>query len=337
MGATFESILKTTLADSHSIVAGVKLAAVQFGPSQRQQFMVASESTTLNGGFPNGYKYAYVTDAAEDDTSGIYVEDSFSATDKLTLVGGLSYEYNDYVEVGGKLMPRGAVIYDLTKELSAKVCYNSGYERPPVDKKFHKIYGFVTKAESVEETDYVLSYQAQKTRATVTAFNYRIYNYFTWTILDAATGLQGHANNGNGKSGGVEVDVHQSITNSLSVSGNYTYAYTRINDVVPVGDPSSLYDLGAAYYLSKDMSFDVNVNGWINMPNGYPNDGAWGGGGEELVDVSIVMDNLCHHPLCLTLFGHNVFNVTSRVGMTGWPGYTDAEGSSYGIKLSYKL
>lgn len=340
MGISFESILKTVISDKHSIVAGIKAQSVQFGPSQRHQFMVGTTSTTLNGGYPIGYKYVYVTDAGLDNTYGIYLEDSFSVTDRLTLVGGMSYEYNDFVEVGGKAMPRGAVIYSFNDKWSLKHCFNTGYERPPVDKKFHKVYGHVEKSEDVQESDTQLSYNGDKTRFSLTGFSYMIFNYFTWIQVNDANGnmlTQGHGNNGEGKSIGAEFDIRHNLTNSLSLSGNYTYADTKINDAYPIGDPKHLYNIGADYYFSRDVSVNVNMNGWRDMPNGYPDDGTWSGSGEQLVDLTIVTDNVGGKPLTLTLFAHNLFNVSSRVGMTGWPGYTYAKGSSYGIKTTYKF
>ncbi|MBN1621604.1 MAG: TonB-dependent receptor [Endomicrobiales bacterium] len=340
MGLSIESIIKKEIADRHIILAGVKFASTEFGPSQRQQFMVGSGSTTLNGGYPNGYKYSYVTDVNREDTSGLYIEDTFNATDALTLVAGLSFEYSDFIEVGGKLMPRGAAIYQLSGRLSTKYCYNTGYERPPIDKKFHKMFGHVEKSEDIEEHDLQLSYNANNTRASVTGFYYKISNYFTWiTIVDSLgnTLEQGHGNSGEGTSDGFEFDIRHKISNKIAVFGNWTYANTKINKASPNGDPRQIYNIGTDYYLNNNLSVNLNINGFIDMPNGYPNGGVWRGDGEELVDLAIVADNVYGRPLTITLFAKNLLDVKSHVTMTGWPGYTYAEAASYGTKLAYKF
>jgi outer membrane receptor protein involved in Fe transport len=167
-----------------------------------------------------------------------------------------------------------------------------------------------------------------------------IFDYFTWSNVTSPTGVlleQGHYNAGEGKSDGVEFDFRHNLTKSLAVFGNFTYNNTKINDATPNGDPIDLYNLGLDYYLTKNLSFNLDVNGWMDMPNGYPNGAVWRGDGEQLVDLTIVADNVAKKPLTLTLFVHNAFDVKSHVGMTGWPGYTYAEGASYGVKLGLKI
>jgi iron complex outermembrane receptor protein len=339
MGVNLESIFKITLAEKHNIIAGLKAAFTEFGPNQRQQYVVGTGSTTLNGNYPIGYKYSYVTDANREDTYGAYIEDSFDVTNKFTLVGGISYEYSDCIEVGGKVMPRAAAIYQLTNKLSGKYCYNTGYERPPVDKKFHKMFGHVEKSEDIAEHDLQLSYNTERTQASATAFYYVINNYFTWisVIENNSLTAMGHANSGDGRSDGFELSLRQKITKSLDLIGNFTYASTKINNSSPIGDPMQMYNVGAEYLPLRDLSVNLNINGFADMPNGYPNGATWRGDGEQLVDLTIVKDNLFGRPLSLTLFSHNMFNTKVHATMTGWPGYTYEEGSSFGIKVSYQL
>ncbi len=342
MGLTLESILRTTLSSNQNLVAGIRIQSVQFGPSQREQFVVGTESTTLNGGYPTGYKYVYVTDAGTDDTSSLYAEDTWKVTDKLSLVGGLSYQYDDYAAEGGELLPRASVIYKFDKEWTAKYCYNTGYELPPIDKEFHKMFGHVTKSEEIDESDAELSYITEKTRVTATAYYYMIFNYFTWSTVEQNNVLlaQGQYNAGEGKSDGCEIEVRHNLTKTLSIFGNFTYQDTKINGGTPIGTPTQLYDIGADYYLTKKTSIDLNVNGWFDMANTTDANGnvtnVWRGDGDELVNVALVTDDLAKD-FTLTLFVHNLFDVKSPVGMTSWPGYTFAEGASYGIKLSYKI
>jgi len=340
MGLNLEAVLKTVIADNHYIVAGIKDQNVQYGPSQREQFMVGSGSTTLNGGYPNGYKYVYVTPAGEEDVWGAYIEDTYKFSSKLSLVGGISYENDDDVYVGGKVMPRFSAIYAFNNNWSAKYCYNTGYERPPVDKEFHKMFGHVTQPENVQETDAELTYNNGTTRFTATGFSYQINNWFAWSTVTNAQNVmiaQGQYNTGSGTSVGGEFDLRHNFSKKLSFSGNFTCSDTKMAGAYSLGDPRDLYNYGIDYNFAKNVTLNVNVNGWIDMPNGYPNNGTWGGGGDEIVDATAVFDNVFAPSLTVTIFAKNMFNVMSPVGMTSWPGYTYAEGSSYGVKLGYKF
>ncbi|MBN1823783.1 MAG: TonB-dependent receptor [Endomicrobiales bacterium] len=336
MGIALESILTKTLWDKHDIVAGLKSQSVQYGPSTRQNYFAGSASTTLNGAYYGGYQYVYVTDAGLDNTLGAYLEDSFSATDKLTLVAGVSYEYNDKREAGGQTMPRGAIIYDFTDQLSAKCAYNTGYERPPIDKKFHKHFGHVEKSENIEESDLQVSFNSEKTRVSVTGFVYKITNYFTWIDESATGGPQGHGNSGEAKSSGGELEARHNLSSSLALYCNYTYADTKINDVIPNGDPKQIYNIGSDYYLNKDISLNVNLNGWADMY--YGTEMKWTGETSGILDATLVMDNVMGKPMTVTIYGKNVLdNRTVPVGMTGWPGFTYEQSASAGAKVAYKF
>lgn len=338
MGLSLESLLNTVAGDIHKITAGVKAQSVQFGPSTRQNFMVVSGSTTLNGGYPVGYKYVYVTDANLDNTYGIYVEDSCDVSSKFTFVGGLSYEYNDLREVGGIVMPRAAVIYSISDEFSTKYTYNTGYQRPPVDKKFHKMFGHVQKSETIDEHDLQFAYNNSRTHACITAYSYLVYNYFTWVDRTTTDGYQGHANQGDAKSVGIETDIKHNFSNAFQGYLNFMNAETKINNATPVGDPKSVYNIGVDCSFKKDMTININVNGWMDMLNGGPNGASWSGDTDQIVDLSFVADNVANRPMTLTIFGRNILNNTrSHIGMTGWPGYTFLESASIGLKMSYKL
>ena len=338
MGVTAESFLNTVVSDIHRITAGIKVQSVQFGPSTRQNYMVVSGSTTLNGGYPVGYKYVYVTDANLDNTYGIYVEDSCDVSSKFTVVGGLSYEYNDLREVGGIVMPRAAVIYSITDAFSAKYTYNTGYQRPPVDKKFHKMFGHVEKSETIDEHDVQFAYSTNRTHASVTAYSYLVYNYFTWVDRTTTDGYQGHANQGDAKSVGIETELKHNFSNAFQGYLSFMNAETKINNATPVGDPKSVYNVGVDYSFKKDLTMNLNINGWMDMLNGGPNNSSWSGDTDHILDVSFVADNVANRPMTLTLFVKNLLNNTkSHIGMTGWPGYTYLESASVGIKMSYKL
>ena len=354
MGVSLESILNWNLG-IHRIVGGVKYAGIQTGPSTLGEFTVGTGATVIPGGnLHTPGNFVYNTGSYLDDTSGIYGEDSIGLG-KLTLVGGVSYEYNDLRDKSGQLMPRAAAVYEFTDALSAKYCYNTGFNRPGVDLVLSQTYGHVTQSEKIEEQDFQINYKTDKTRASVNAFHTMLFNFINWEDFTKGntipSGLVGDFNTGDEVSDGVEFDLHHNFTRTLAGYVNYTYEYAQAStlptgpDGFPVigpsatlvGSPEQIYNFGADYYYTKDVSLDLNFNGYMNMLNGYTSDSVWYGDSQQLVNLALVVDNICDKPFTLTLVARNLLDTKQYMGMTGWPGYSFQEGASYEAKLAYKF
>jgi outer membrane cobalamin receptor len=349
-GIGAEALYSARVADKHNVVAGVKATRTWIGPSTAELYYIGDMSVVpidQRGTYPLDQGYYITVDPAVDSIYGIYLEDSCDAADRLTLVGGVSYEYNDLREVGGKIMPRGAVIYTISNALSAKYAYNSGYQRPPAQKRFSRLYGHATKSENIKEHDVEFMYNRAGTRATLTGYRYKITDYFTWfdnrqydpVTGDYVSGEVGHTNQGTAKGSGVELDLHQRLSDRWSIYANWAYADTTLNDSPLVGEPRYVYNLGADWSGSKGATVNLNVNGWRRMYHGDDPDGNklyWSGSGEESVDLAVVLDNLDDRPLTLTVYAQNLLNNKIHVGMTGWPGYTYLPGVSVGARAAYR-
>jgi outer membrane receptor for ferrienterochelin and colicin len=337
IGFSGESTFNTVIADVHRLIAGIKFERINVGPDLRTQYSPdMSDTNNL------GYLYVITLKPAIDDTMSAYVEDNYDITDKLTLVAGLSYAYNDLREVGGDFMPRASVIYQLTDEWSGKYAYNTGYGRPPVMKKLGIYYGHATESEKTNEHDLQLAYNNRQFRMTVTGFNYNINDYFTWYddgIKDPVTGVDmnsGDFNKGNATSTGVEFDSRGYIGKIFSIYASFEYANTIVNHALSVGEPKDVYNAGLDWYIVKDLSANLNVNGFIDMFHGYDASGNamfWSGATEQIVDLSVIAENILNR-YDLTVYCNNVLNNKVHVGMTGWPGYTYLGGVSVGVKLA---
>ncbi|OGL47462.1 MAG: hypothetical protein A2161_17175 [Candidatus Schekmanbacteria bacterium RBG_13_48_7] len=344
IGVGAETIYNTTIADTHHIIAGLKVSDIRIGPSLRHEYFIGDGSTTKNDDYPWGYKYFIVVDPDYDNTYGMYLEDNFKATKDLSIVGGLSYEYNDLREKGGQTMPRAAVIYQLTDSLTVKYSYNTGYQRPPAQKKFSKHFGYVKKSEKIFEHDFQLSYNNDRFRASATGFRYKISDYFTWYDegYDPVTNEKlavGHFNKGEARSHGVELDARYNLTKSFSFYGNYTYADTKINDDYVIGEPHHFYNLGFDWNISKDFSLNLNVNGWYDMYHGKDTNNRdlfWDGTTEQIVDLCLLKQNIKDR-FDLTVYADNLLDNKVHVGMTGWPGYTYLQGFSAGMKVTVEF
>jgi iron complex outermembrane receptor protein len=337
MGFFLESSLDMTLAEVHHIIAGIKYTRINIGPDLRTEYLPSGANTENLG-----YLYTITLKPAIDDTDGMYLEDNYLVTDKLKLVGGLSYEYNDLREVGGDWMPRASVIYSFTDDMSLKYAYNTGYGRPPAMKKFGEYFGHAEESEKIQEHDVEFLINNKRFHFSATGFNYNIDDYFTWYddgYVDPVTLVHTHAgdyNKGEAVSTGVELDARGYIGGAVSIYGNWTYAHTSINHALAVGEPKQVYNAGADWYITNDISANLNVNGFVDMYHGKDSDGEdmyWSGLTEQILDLSVVAKNLFDR-YTVTIYANNLINNKVHVGMTSYPGYTYEPGFSIGFKIS---
>lgn len=335
-GLDAETYLNTAIGDDHKLIIGAKGVSTYMGPSELSYYYVASGEAT--GDITGDYKYFISLPPALDNSYGLYLEDNYKLSDRITLVGGLGAEYNDQREKTTQFMPRLAAVLKLSEAVTAKYAYNTGYERPPAQKKLGaKPYGFVRNSESISEHDLQFIVKRDRTRATATIFNYRVQNYFTFG--PDPSGSWGHINLGAALGSGLETDFLHYFSDNLALYANYTFADSMINGSRVVGEPRHFYNIGADFYRTKDLSVNLNVNGWADMYHGTYNGESlsWSGDGEQSADLSLVADNLGGRPICLTVYGKNILNNKIHVGMTGWPGYTYEKGASYGLKVACKF
>ncbi|HVN67104.1 MAG TPA: TonB-dependent receptor, partial [Candidatus Sulfotelmatobacter sp.] len=194
-GLDAETFLNKKIADKHNIILGAKAISTLIGPCETAQYYVATGKPT---GVTTGEEtYLISLPPTQDNTCGVYLEDSYSLNDRTTLVGGLGVDYNDLREKTAQLMPRAAAVFQLSDAITAKYTFNNGYERPPALKKFGlgQPYGYVRNSESISEHDLELIYDREKTRATATAYSYHVNNYFMFG-KDPVTGNLGQINFG---------------------------------------------------------------------------------------------------------------------------------------------
>ncbi|PKL92278.1 MAG: hypothetical protein CVV21_05865 [Candidatus Goldiibacteriota bacterium HGW-Goldbacteria-1] len=337
MGFSTEAILHANVADVHRILAGIKFSRINIGPDTRIEYLPdMSDSGNV------GYLYVVTLKPAIDNTVGAYLEDNIDLTDNLTLVGGLSCEYNDLREMGINLMPRAAVVYQINDKISAKYAYNTGYGRPPAQKKFGRYFGHAQKSEKIQEHDVQVMFNNKALSISATGFNYYIMDYLTWYddgTEDPVTHVHmnaGHYNKGVAISNGIELNARGNIGKELSLYGNYMYAETVINNAIPAGEPKHVYNLGLDWYITQDISANLNVNGFVDMYHGKSADERdlyWSGWQEQLVDLTLVAEHILDR-FSVTVYGNNLLNNKVHVGMTGYPGYTYLGGLSVGTKIS---
>jgi len=337
IGISLESMLHAKLSEFSRIVTGVRCSRTNIGPDLRIEYLPDMSDTGSVG-----YQYVITLKPAIDSTIGYYLENNTELFGAVTLVGGISCEYNDLREKSLNIMPRAAAIYKPTEELSAKYAFNTGYGRPPAQKKFGRYFGHAEKSEKIQEHDVQFMFRDRDLSVALTGFNYYIRDYFTWYddgYEDPVTHVHmhaGHYNKGVGISNGAELSVRGNPAKTLSLYGSYMYAETVINHSVPVGEPKHVYNAGLDWEVTGDIIINLNLNGFVDMFHGTDSDGNdlyWSGMGEQVLDVAVSAERLLG-VFDAVVYVNNLLNNKVHVGMTGYPGYTYLGGSSFGIRLS---
>ena len=346
-GIGLEFIFNWDINKKNKLLAGASARVVDAGPAEIK-FTNTDTGEPIAGGANDILLYNETTDR----TFGAYVEDTYYATDKLTLIGGVRVDYNEPREESLVFMPRAAAIYKLTDALALKYMYNTGYVRPQMAKSFAVALnkqGSVKESEKIRSHDVALIYNDEKTQLIVDAFYMEIYDLYTYNSF-----TNSHVNTGDIFTKGLEVSLKRSFfEGKLLFDLNYGYATAEKEDesgdksTFYLGIPHHLYAAGLTYQFTDKISLNGNVTGWLNLDMNYapvtagdktthPDDY----NGEYLVNFNLRFANLLKNHLNISLYVLNVFDYEARLqalepNYMAWWSY--ARGRSVGIKASWKF
>jgi outer membrane receptor protein involved in Fe transport len=104
-GVGLEFIFNWHINEKNKLLAGTSIRVVEAGPGEYRRFNV---NTGQPPGPASGKEARTLLYNETTDTSyGVYVEDTYYATDNVTLIGGVRIDYNDPRETVVVVMPRG--------------------------------------------------------------------------------------------------------------------------------------------------------------------------------------------------------------------------------------
>jgi outer membrane receptor protein involved in Fe transport len=346
-GIGLEFLFNWDVNAQNKLLAGTSIRVVEAGPGEYRRFNV-------NTGEPPPVKPAreVLYDETTDKSYGAYIEDTFYATDKVTLIGGVRIDYNDPRETVAVIMPRGAVVYKFNDSWSAKYMYNTGYVRPQMGKSYAVALskaGSVKESEKSRAHDVALIYNSEKTQLILDVFHMTVYDMYSY---DAFADAQ--VNTGDIFSKGFELSFKQSfLEGKLFCDLNYGYATVKKEDkfgnesTYYHGIPKHVYTAGLTYLFTDTISLNANVNGWLDLemnnvpatswyptpahPDNYSSD--------YLVDLNLRFANLLHGHLDLSLYVFNALDNDARLqALDDWHAWWSyARGRSAGIKASWKF
>jgi iron complex outermembrane receptor protein len=349
-GVGLEFLFNWDINEKNKLVAGTRIRVVDAGPGEYRRFNVDTGQPPAPASGVDAQTVLY--DETRDTTFGAYVEDTFYATDNVTLIGGVRVDYNDPREEVAVVMPRGAAIYKLTDALSAKYMYNTGYIRPQMGKSFAVALskaGSVKESEKIQAHDVALVYNTEKTQLIVDAFYMTVYDLFKY---DA--NLDAHINTGDIFSKGLELSLKQSfLDGKLVFDLNYGYATAEKEDEFGIkstylqGFPNHVYNAGLNYLFTDNISLYANVYGWRDLEMNNERATSWNPtpthpdeySGEHLVDLNLRFANLFDDHLDVSLYVKNALDREARLqALDNWHAWWSyARGRSIGIKASWKF
>lgn len=312
-GFGLEFLLNWDINERHTLTAGTRLRLVNAGPSSIEHVNLYNGREPIDTTARKVNQY-YRTD---DTTLGIYAEDTYRASDDLTLVGGLRVDYNEPREKVSVVSPRAAAIYKLNDNLTAKYMYNTGYVRPTIAKSaelalFKK--DSVNRSEKIRAHDIALIYNTGNTQLTAGAYQMIVHDRNRY---DA--NVNAHVDSGDLSTQGIELGLKNGLADGkVLLNFNYGYATAETKDIDGTvetyfeGIPNHVYAAGIDYRISKRISWYTSINGWrdlkMNRRDGHPDYN-----GEHLVDLNLRFSELLSGYVDMSVYVLNAFDRRARL------------------------
>jgi len=321
---------------ANHLQTGMRTNIVRVGPNTQASYNGDTGGNTLSTTNTN----YLLTESGVDKTYGVYAEDQVDITDKLSLVGGLRFIYNTFRDKGSAVIPRGALIYKITDNWTAKYMYNSGDYLPSINQA-HRLPNTTTdtvynadKSLRSDSNDFQLMYNDAKLTLSADAFHMRLRNYIANKSAPGTPATQegGYLNLGDISTAGIELDARYKLLSKLSVYGNYSYAKARVTNSSSFATllntyvdenghmlsvPRDTYNLGLDWECLKNCNWNFHMRGWgmSKMPNPDVLTSAAGGNyrwqsGHAYFDTTFLTESIFvfTKPITLSVTCRNIFD-----------------------------
>jgi len=273
-------IYETSIAESHSrlqlssFYAGFKQHLIALGTgyhyADSYDYRIFQNTNPITGaviplGEPlfelSGTIYETVPEMTRKDWH-IFLQDIWSITDNFELTAGIRYDH--YSDFGSTINPRGALMWQLNPELTAKLLYGTAFRPPSQNDYFSRAIwlmgGFNLKPETVKTWEMAFDYKATNTLHLATNLYYLKWEDGIILVPDTREGASGLVmkNAGIQKGHGLELEVRWQINNKSNLLANY--AYNKVTD------KKLQHDAGS--YPQHSIYLRTN---WLLYPNWHLN------------------------------------------------------------------
>ncbi|MBN2138974.1 MAG: TonB-dependent receptor [Sedimentisphaerales bacterium] len=172
----------------------------------------------------------YLDDERESEHWGIFLQDEYQATDKLTVVAGAR---RDVYWGKAATNPRLAVIYKLARKSTLKLLYGEAFRAANVYEKYYGDGGWSQKGNPGLSPETIKTYEAvlehdihDNLRGTASVFMYEIEDLITATT-DPDDGLSVFQNIDEVKARGFELGIDGKAKNGVRTRASYSFVKTE--------------------------------------------------------------------------------------------------------------
>lgn len=183
------------------------------------------------------------------DQYSVFVEDEWQMTDRFALTGGLRYD--KYENISGEFTPRLYGVYNATETLTLKGGAGQGFRAPLMEQTFDGIVGFGDGGSVPLFGDSDLKPERSTNYEASAIYNNRqgftaqatLFHNTLEDKIERATGASSRTNDNIGKARirGLELASAYDITDTVTLSGNYTYTDSEVREgptaASLIGDP----------------------------------------------------------------------------------------------------
>ena len=226
--STGAAILNLDLAHSNWWGSEVKLLSRAFSG---QKIVLGAEYLNNTRKDQNNYDLepskVYLDEHHRSTQSGLYLQDEVTLRPDLVVNAGLRYD--QYSTFGSITNPRLALIYSVDPSVTLKVLYGTAYRAPNDGELFFTSQPLGWKSNPALNPERITTQElvgewrvSSLTRATLSAFRYRITDLITLTT-DASDGFQIYRNRGTGRIKGAQGEFERLWRDGSAVRASYSF------------------------------------------------------------------------------------------------------------------
>jgi len=246
---------------------------------------------------------------------GIYLQDYFIATNKITITTGLRYDYYD--DVGDKLSPRISGVFNLFENHIFKIQYAEAF-RPPSFLEMYSMNNPITigniniKPEKIQTAEFGYILKGYNYNGKITVFYSKLNN------LIIKKGIL-YDNIGSANTKGIEFEIDYKINKKLLIDGNFSFAKTYDNTTQQEIEGSANYlgNIAILYkiFAQNDLSFRYQ---YVGNRKRNPLDKRPDLDGYNCYAISANIKNIISHGLNFRLSINNLFNNDIKYPSSGY-------------------
>jgi len=203
----------------------------------------------------------YLDDHRSSQSWGLYLQDEFAVSDKLTFVAGIRHDRYD--TFGGTTNSRLAAIYHPMNNTTLKLLYGEAFRAPSAYELYYNDGDYTQKAslnlrpETIKNYEIILERELnKKMRATVSGFHYIMHDLID-QYIDPADGLLVFKNLNEVKATGIETGLEGMWGSGLKTRVSYSYVEAEDDATGQqlVNSPNHLAKLNLTTPILEDRLF----------------------------------------------------------------------------------